>query len=644
MFDFFRAHTRVALALLVLLIIPSFVFFGIDGYSKFNDGAKGTVAQVNGQDVSQAEWDNAHRDQVERIRRQNPGVDGKFLDSPEIKNMALDGVVRQRVMLAAADSLKLATTDDRLQRLFSTDPQFAFLRNPDGSVNKDALSAQGMSSELFAQRLRQDLTVRQVTQGIAASGFAPISNTSSALDAMFQQREVQVQRFDAKDQVSKVNPTDADIEKYYKDPANAAQFQAPEQASIEYAVLDIEALKKGITVPEDKLREYYESNAKRYTAPEERRASHILIKAEKSAPAAEREKAKAKASDLLALVSKTPAVFADTARKNSDDPGSAAQGGDLDFFGRGAMVKPFEDSAFALKPGEMSGVVESDFGFHIIQLTAVRGGDKKAFEAVRPEIEEEVRKQLAQKKFTELAAEFTNNVYEQSDSLKPAVDKFKLELKTATGVTRTAAAGATGPLASPKFLEALFGNDAIQKKRNTDAVETGPNQLVSGRIVQYAPSRLLPLADVTTKVRERVIAVQASAAARKDGEARLAALKAAPASDMGGAAQTVSRASAKDLPRAVLDAVLRAPSATLPTFVGVDLGAQGYVVAKVIKLLGRDPVAADATQAQAQYLQAWESAESQAYYAALKTRFKVTTKPAAAASGASSGVGATTAN
>ena len=634
MFDFFRAHTRVALGLLVLLIIPSFVFFGIDGYSKFNDGANSTVARVNGQTVSQAEWNNAHREQVERIRRQNPGADAKLLDSPEIRNMALEGVVRQRVMLAAADSLKLATTDDRLQRLFSTDPQFAFLRNPDGSVNKDALSAQGMSSEIFAQRLRQDLTVRQVTQGIAGSGFAPLSNTSNALDAMFQQREIQVQRFDAKDQAAKVNPSDTDIEKYYKDPVNAAQFQAPEQATIEYVVLDIEALKKSISVPEDDLRKYYDSNAKRFTALEERRASHILIKAEKTAPAAEREKAKAKAVALLAQLITAPAAFAETARKNSDDPGSAAQGGDLDFFARGAMVKPFEDSAFALKPGEMSGVVESDFGFHIIQLTAVRGGEKKAFEAVRAEMEEEVRKQLAQKKFAELAPEFTNIVYEQSDSLKPVLDKFKLELKTAAGVTRVAAAGASGPTANAKFLEALFGNDAIQKKRNTDAVEVAPNQLVSGRIVKYEAARLLPLADVTANVRERVIAAQASAAARAEGEARLAALKAAPQTALSGEAQTVSRASAKNLPRAVLEAALRAPTGTLPAFVGVDLSGQGYAVVKVVKVSGRDPVAADAAQAQAQYLQAWENAESQAYYAALKTRFKVTSKPVALAASA----------
>ncbi len=209
------------------------------------------------------------------------------------------------------------------------------------------------------------------------------------------------------------------------------QFRAPEQASIEYVVLDLDALKAGISVSEDDLRKYYDENAARYTAAEERRASHVLINAAKDAPAAERAKAKAKAEALLADVRKAPASFADVARKNSGDPGSAERGGDLDFFARGAMVKPFEDAAYSMKPGEISNVVESDFGYHIIRLNAVRGGDKKPFDAVRAEIEDEVRSQLAQKKYAEAAEQFTNTVYEQADSLQPLVDKFKLKKQNA---------------------------------------------------------------------------------------------------------------------------------------------------------------------------------------------------------------------
>ena len=631
MFDFFRKHTRVMQFALVLLIFPSFVFFGVQGYSRFMGGGNTVVAKVAGHDITKAEWDNAHQAQIERIRRQMPNADAKLLDTPEMKSQSLDGLVREHVVLAAVDKLHLVTTDDRLQRMFATDPQFAPYRNADGSLNKDVIGAQGMSSEMFAARLRQDISMRQVVQGLASTEFAPLSATTAAIDAMFQQREVQIERFETKDSVAKVNPSDADIEAYYKDPKHAAEFEAPEQATVEYVVLDVDALKKGITVSDEELRKYYTENESRYSTPEERRASHILVKAEKGATADERTKAKAKAESLLAELKKPQTVFADLARKNSDDPGSAPRGGDLDFFSRGAMLKPFEDAAFALKPGETSGVVETEYGYHIIRLTGVRGGGKRSFESVRTEIEDEVKKPLAQKRFSELAVEFTNMVYEQSDSLKPVIDKFKLELHTAKDVKRNPVPEATGPLANPKFLAALFGNDAITNKRNTEAVETGASQLASGRVVAYAKAHQLPLAEVRARVRERVVQVQAAALARKLGEERLATLKKTPATPMTGAVQIISRAQGRELPRALTDAVLKAPVATLPAFVGIDLGEQGYALAKRTKVLGRDPIAADPAQAQTSYAKAWGDAESQAYYEALKLRFKVDTSGAAAA-------------
>ncbi len=640
MFDFFRKHTRMLQFLLVLLIFPSFVFFGIQGYSGFMGNDNATVAKVAGQKISRTEWDLAQRDQIERVRRQMPNVDPKLFDTPEMKRQSLEALVRERVMLVAADKLGLATTDERLQRLFASDPQFAVVRNPDGSVNKDALAAQGMSSEMFAQRLRQDLTLRQVMLGISGTVIAPLSDTASALDAMFQQREVQVQRFDTKDLLGKVSPTDADIEAFYKDPANAKEFEAPEQENIEYIVLDLDALKKGLIVSDDELRKYYAENEKRYTKPEERRASHILIKAEKDAPAADRAKAKAKAEALLVEAKKNPGAFAELAKKNSDDTGSGERGGDLDFFGRGAMVKPFEDAAFALKPDEISGIVESDFGYHIIKLAAVRGGDKKSFESVKAEIENEVKTQLAQKRFSEAALEFTNTVYEQSDSLKPAIDKLKLELRTAQNVRRTPAPGATGVLANPKFLDALFGTDAVRNKRNTEAVQIGASTMASGRVVQYTAAHQVPLAEVKDRVRERVKVKQAAALARKQGEERLAELRKTPDGAMSSPTQTVSRAQPAELPRQVLDAVMKVPTTTLPALTGVDIGEQGYTVARVTKVLGRDPVAADASRAQAQYGQAWADAESQAYYAALRTRYKVETNPERLGAADSAGAGA----
>ena len=631
MFDFIRNHTRILFFVLILLIIPSFVLFGVDGYQQMREAGNQDVATVDGRGITAAEWDAAHRQQVERIRAQMPTLDAALFDTPEAKKQTLDELVRERVMLAAANKLHLVTSDARLQRLFATDPQFAQIRNPDGSISNEFLLARGMTSQQFAETLRQNLSVQQVMAGVTGTTLGSDAAAAAALDALFQQREVTVQRFDPKDFAATLQPSDADLQKHYDNPANAALYRAPEDATIEYVVLDGEALKQGITVSDDELRKYYAENEARYTAAQERRASHILVKAEKDAPADQRAKAKAKAESLLAEARKNPAAFAELAKKNSDDPGSAEKGGDLDFFGRGAMVKPFEDTVFAMKPGEISSLVETDFGYHIIKLDAVRGGEKKPFEAVRAEIAEEFRKQAAARKFAEAATDFGNLVYEQSDSLQPAADKYKLTVLRAEGVQRTPKSGATGPLASAKFLEALFAAESVRTKRNTEAIETGANVLASGRIVEHRAARQLPFAEVKERVRQAVVAEQAAALARQKGEERLAALKAAPDAAMDASPRTVSRAQPGDQPREVIDAAMKADAAKLPAVVGVDLGSRGYAVVRVGKVLGRDPSVADPVQSKTLYARAWGAAEGDAYYAALRERFKVKLKPAAQA-------------
>ncbi|HJV69725.1 SurA N-terminal domain-containing protein [Ideonella sp.] len=633
MFDFVRSHTKLLQFILVLLIFPSFVFFGIQGYSRFTDPSNAAVAKVAGGEIKLSELDQAHRQQIERMRQQMPNVDVKLLDTPEMKQQTLEGLVKDRVMRTAAAKENLVITDERLQRIFATDPQFAAVRLPDGSVNKDFLSARGLSSAMFAQQLRDDLAVRQVMQGVTGSLVAGKTSSATALDALLERREVQLQRFDAKDYLAKVNPTEADLEAHYK--KNQAQFHTNEEARIEYVVLDLDAMKKQVTLSEDDLRKYYEQNINRYTSAEERHAAHILVNAPKDAPAADREKAKAKAEALLAEARKNPAGFAELAKKNSDDKGSAANGGDLDFFGRGAMVKPFEDAAFAMKPGEISNLVESEFGFHIIKLLGVRGGEKKPFEAVRAQIVEEVSKPKAQELFAAAAEQFTNLVYEQSDSLQPVIDKLKLTRQEAT-VQRTPTPGATGPLASAKLLDAVFSTDAVKNKRNTEAVETGANQLVSARIVEHHPERTLPLAEVRERVLAEVKSQQAAAAAKKDGEARVAALK-ANAGETLPQTLVLSRTKIEGQPRQVIDAVLRADIAKGPAAVGVDLGDQGYVALRVQKRVEREANDPDNERARPYVAQALSAAESAAYYDALKRRFKVDIKTAAVAADAASG-------
>ncbi len=628
MFDFIRKHNKIAMVLLFLLIVPSFVLFGMEGYTQNQDKSP-VVAKVDGQEIFQSEWDKAHLLEVDKLKAAMPSLDAKLFDSPEAKYATLERLVRDRVLIAAVAKARLNTSDQRLARELQSNPNIAALRRPDGTLDmeryKQLLGAQGMSPEMFEASVRIDLSTRQVLTGVMASGFSSNVAADTALNAYFEKRDIQIARFATADYAAKLNPTAADLEQFYK--ANAALFQAPEQANIEYILFDVETVKKGLVVAEADLKTYYDQNVQRLSGKEERRASHILIASPKSAPDADRQKAKAKATELAALVKKSPDSFGDVARKNSQDPGSATAGGDLDFFARDAMVKPFADAAFAMNKGDVSGVVESEFGFHIIKLTDIKVPKQRTFEEMKPELELDIKKQQAQKKFTETAESFTNLVYEQADSLKPTADRLKLEIKTVTGITRQPAPGASGPLANAKFLNAIFAADTIEKKRNTEAVEVASNQLISGRVTQYTPARTRPLDEVKDIVRQRWLAQRGAEEARKDGIAKLAAWKAAPATAVLPETLAVSRDRPQKQPLQVIDAALRADASALPALAGVDLGAQGYVIVKVLKVLPREAsLEAAAKQERTQYSQWWTTAESLAYYNTLKERFKADIK------------------
>jgi peptidyl-prolyl cis-trans isomerase D len=629
MFDFVRKHTRIMQFLLFLLIFPSFVLFGLEGYNRFREGGA-TVATVDGHDITQAEWDAAHRNQVERMRSSMPNVDVKLFDTPEAKFGTLERMVRDRLLQVAAIQLRLGASDTRLATELQQNPNIAALRRADGTLDieryRQLLASQGMSPESFEAQVRADLASRQVMSGVGITSFSSPALADVTLNAFYEQRQVQVARFAPADFVGQIKPTPEELEAYYK--AHADKFQSAERASVEYVVLDLAAVQKGIVVPEAELKTYYEQNVARLAGLEERRASHILINADKAAPASERDKARAKAQELLVALKQNPNQFAELARKNSQDSGSASKGGDLDFFGRGAMVKPFEEVAFALKKGEISDVVETEFGFHIIRLTDIKVPEQKSFESQRAKLEAEVRTQLAQRKFAEAAEQFTNTVYEQSDSLKPVAERLKLDIQQANDLGRETPAGAS-PVTNAKLLAAIFSQDSIDKKRNTEAVELGANQLAAARITQYSPARTLPFDEVKTRVQDLLVQQQATERARAEGVAKLAEWKTSPDAAKLPSAIVVSREAKQQQPSALVEAALRASTQTLPAWVGVDLGSAGYAVVKVEKVLPRDETnAASRGREREQYAQWWASAEGLAYYRLLKEKFKVEIKAA----------------
>ena len=619
MFDFVRSHNRLLQIALGVLIIPAFGIFGVQSFTSMNDAQSQAVATVDGHDISRADWDAQRRKDVDQIRGRYPNVDLKLLDTPEAQRQSLDKLVRDRVMAAAVLHEGLQASDQRIIREYQTSPEFDEPRKM-AKPQRDAWLAQrGLSGNLLFDMIGQNLSRNQALQGVAVSGFIPASSLKASTDAWFDQREIQWQRFDTKDYAAQAQPTDAQLDAYYK--AHSAEFLAPEQAKIEYLVLDAAALQSQAKVLPEEVQQYYKDHAKTFGTPEERSASYLLAKVAPNASAADVAKAKALAEGQLAELRKNPAAFSDAIKKISPD-GGALEGGDLDFMRKGALGTPaLDDALFSLKQGDVSDIIRIDSGFQIIKVTGVRGGSTKPFDEVKSQIEDQLKLAAAQKLFLADAEKFTNTVYEQPDSLDPAAKLFNLSKQTAT-VQRQAATGATGPLASPKLLAAVFASDAIKAKHNTEAVESATSQLVSAHVVEYQAQHTRPLAEVHDQVVEAVRKDLAIASAKKDGEARAAAARADAALALPLAA-TVSRLDQTGaVPRPVTDAALKADLSKGPVVVGLAL-PDGYAVIRVLKSTPKPQDGNDALQAKNLFTSAFEESEAEAVYDALKARYKV---------------------
>ena len=494
----------------------------------------------------------------------------------------------------------------------------------DGDRYKSLLAAQGMSPSMYEARLRHDLALQQINSAIESTSFSPKTVVQHISDIADQEREVQELMFKASDFVSQVKITDEMLQAYYT--KFGSQFEVPEKISAEYVVLNNDALLSLISVSDKDIQSYYEQNVGRYTIDEQRRASHILIAVKKDAAESERTVAKAKALDLLQQLRKTPGDFAKLAKQNSQDPISAERGGDLDYFGKGMMVKPFEAAAYALKQGEISDLVQSDFCFHIIQVTAVKPALVKTLAEVRDEIVAEIKKQQSAKRYTELTEVFVNTVYEQSDSLKAVAEKLKLKINTVADLTRQSGSAqtSTAPVNHPKFLKAIFSDDAVKNKRNTEAVEVAQNTLIAGHVIEYKPASKRPFEDVKALITDRVKKAEAFTLAKKAGEEKLLKLKQTADSADFSSAKMVSRINNQDLDNAALMAVMKADMNKLPSHIGIELKNEAYVIYRINKI--EQPVSLDNARRlveQRQIANAIAQQEMMAYIDFLKKKSKV---------------------
>jgi peptidyl-prolyl cis-trans isomerase D len=609
-FDLVHKYKRVIQVFLFLIAI-TFATWGIESYTQFR-GGRDTVATVNGLDITQREFAEELRRQQDQVRRMFGGaLDPAMLESPEMQRSVLESMIGQRLVASEAARAHMFLSREAVIEAITGAPEF----QEDGKFSPAKYSAylasQGVSDQGNVINLQTQIPLARMAGAIADTAIAPRTVVAkiNALEA--QRREVSDARLEVKQYLPQVKIDEAQVKAHYE--ANQADFRTPERVRVEYVVLSAEALAGQDPPSESELRAAYESRAGQFRVEEQRRASHILLKT------------KDEAEKLLAELKKNPGRFAELAKKNSQDPGSAEKGGDLGWFGRGMMVKPFEDAAFKLGQNEMQ-VVESEFGFHVLRLTGIQAGKARSYEEVKKEIADDVARQKGQRKFAEAAETFSNMVYEQSDTLKGVAERFKLQIQS-TGWIAKSARQELGALDNPKLLSALFSSDALKNKRNTDAIEVAPNTLVAARVLEHQPAAQRKLEEVKGEIAEMLRNREASALALKEGNAKLEQLrKGQDAGVKWGAPRMISRRESQGFPPNVMRQVFGADTARLPAYVGIPIPDAGYMLLRVSRVVDEPAKEAD-PQAAVRAASLYGNAQYEAFVESLRSRADIEIRP-----------------
>lgn len=584
----FASHKIIRWAF-VIFLVGVFGLFGVETYLQRPAGGD-TVAAVGPARIGAAEYDNALRQQADTYRQQFRGnFDASIMENPEVKRSVLDRLVNDKLIAIGSERAGVRIPDKQLAERIKAEPNFQVGGRFSQQRYDDIAKSNGLSRVGLDERLREDYRQQQFRNSIADTAFVPKSTLDSFIKLSEQTREVSVVQLAPEAYIARVKVTPEQVKAYYE--GHAPEFTTPERARVEYVEFSLDGLAAKAEAPVEEVKKAYEDGLQRnqWGQPEERKASHILIAVKPDAPESERKAAEAQAKAIAEQVRRNPKSFAEVAKNESKDPGSAANGGDLGFSPRGAMVKPFEDATYGAKKDEIVGPVLSDFGYHVIRVTDIKPAKVKTLAEVTPEIEASLKKAIAARKFAESAEAFSNMVYEQSSSLKPAADALNVNIQQSPWLIKGTPSSPL--LSNPKLLAEIFSNDAVKGKRNTSAVEVAPNVLVAAHVIEHKPAELRPLDAVRADIERRLQREEALKLAKADGESKLKAVQ--EGKDAGvkwPVALAVNRQKSGGLFPQVLDRVFRADAKKLPAYVGVETPA-GYSLVQVSKVIELDKVA-----------------------------------------------------
>lgn len=612
MLQAFRTHKRWMMFIAMIFIIPSFVVTGIYSYNRMSD-SENDLATVGDTSITMMDFDNAKRQYLDNFRRQmGQSFKPNMLDTAEARASILAALISDRAISLEIASEYMNVGEADAINLVKQAPAF----QRDGKFSTEAyqqfLNSMGKSDEQFVLELRRDLTRQMLLSAVSQTTQASNTVAQRIHDLLTEERTIRTFEIKPTAFLKSVSVTDAEAQSYYDQ--NKSLFAVPESVDIEYVVLSPESY-KNIKASEDDIKTFYEQNLQRFSTPEERRASHILIAVNNEKTDAD---AKKEADEIYKQLQADPSKFAQLAKSKSADPGSARQGGDLGFFQKGMMVPEFDNAVFSGKKGDLVAPVKTQFGYHIIKIVDVKAAQAKPLKEVRGEIEALYQQQAAIRAFAEDAENFSNMVYEQSESLQPVAERFGLKIQTVKNVTRDF----EDQLINPNVIEALYGFDVLEDKRNSNAIEVASNTLLSARVTAHHKQTVKTFDEVKGDIVATLKNQKATEAARAQGSADIAKLlDKKSASAKFGDKTVISRERPGAYAYEVVTAALRPEANKLPTYTSVQTQDGSYFVIEVQSSKKIEASPEQLAMRKAELAQLYSNPEQAAFISGLETKF-----------------------
>ena len=583
MLEKIRNNTQSTFAKVILgIIIVPFALFGIDSYLS-SSGSNVWVAKVNGEPIGLQSYQNALLGVREQMTKQGESPDPSVFENPEFKKAVLEGLITSRLIHQEIIKSNFNISQDQLNEYVVNMPNFQRNGKFDQATYDQIAKNANLTPRKLDEEIRKDMAKQQVKDSIKKLVSFPEKLIKPMVNVAYQKRDISLFEMRLDDYKKKMKVSKKELRDFYD--TNTSSFIMPEQVKINFIVYSVAGIIPTITIEDSEIKKNFEDNVDKFQGNQKRKAKHILLGFDATSSVGEKEKIKMKAKELLNKIKKTPKEFDVLAKEFSQDSESAKKGGDLGYFSRGMMVKEFEDVVFKLKKNQLSGIVETEYGYHIIMLTDIKG-EEVTFDSVKAQIKGELIFSKAQEIYLSEAENFNNIVYEQSDSLKAAAEKFGIEIQESQWLSADAAAKFFN---NESFSQAVFDPIAISEKKNIAAIEVSPNNLISARVIDFKKSAPKIFDDAKQDISNFLTTRNSQKLLIEDGDNLILSLKAGDKKIDWIDDLVIDRIDMQGLSGPIVNAIFKINAKFTPNFEGIyDPNTEEYIIVRLNKTITDD--------------------------------------------------------